>query len=298
MDAKNQTRSISTEFMNDLISGVLAPLTEKVKNKEYELILCLRKDYVNVYYKCGSLYKIEEQNDCYKISFDFGYASKTKNKDELLSKLEKFGFDKNKIKSGSPTTIIKISKDEKKVTVKEFFEIATAILIKFMSDKKENKIGEKMRQQEIFLANNNPNSDFFIYDCEFKQPRNNENEQNTGRFDLLALKKVGKVHRLVFCELKTTKAACKGGSSVLKHSADFYNYTDCSNGKDYIQARKNEALSTYEFYCKLNGLQKKILDINVDSVDVLFIYTDEAIAYLDEFAIKLAKPFKINFEKK
>jgi len=296
MDAKNQTRSINPEFMNDLIGGVLAPLTEKVKNKENELILCLRKNYVNVYYKCGSLYKIEKQKGCYKISFDFGYASKTKNKDEFLSKLEEFGFDKSQIKKGEPTAITKIYREEHD-KAKKFFEISTKILKKFIDDKKENKIGEKIRQQEIFLANNNPNSDFFIYDCEFKQPRNNKNEKDNGRFDFLALKKVGKVHRLVFCELKTTRTACKGGSSVLKHSADFYNYTDCPNGKDYIRARKEEALSTYEFYCKLNGLQQKTLDINVDNVDVLFIYTDEATAYLNEFAIKLAKPFKINFEK-
>ena len=62
-------RQISEKMLNAFLSGELSSLLEAVK-KDDTLDLELRGDSVNIYYRGGSIFKIEEINNSFSISFD------------------------------------------------------------------------------------------------------------------------------------------------------------------------------------------------------------------------------------
>ena len=66
-------RQISDEMLNAFLSGELSSLLEAVK-KDDTLDLELRGDSVNIYYRGGSIFKIEEINNSFSISFDINYC--------------------------------------------------------------------------------------------------------------------------------------------------------------------------------------------------------------------------------
>lgn len=66
-------RQISEKMLNAFLSGELSSLLEAVK-KDDTLDLELRGDSVNIYYRGGSIFKIEEINNSFSISFDINYC--------------------------------------------------------------------------------------------------------------------------------------------------------------------------------------------------------------------------------
>lgn len=67
------TRAVSDKFFDDLKTGILSSLTERVKRDD-TLLLALRGNYVNIYYRGGAILKIEETGGGYNFSFDKSYA--------------------------------------------------------------------------------------------------------------------------------------------------------------------------------------------------------------------------------
>jgi hypothetical protein len=65
-------RGLSPEFLDALQSGLLSPLRERVK-LDRSLCLELRADYLNVYYRGGSLMKVARVNGGYTAVFDRQY---------------------------------------------------------------------------------------------------------------------------------------------------------------------------------------------------------------------------------
>lgn len=65
-------RSINQGFINDLLQGELAFFLEQVKTNR-KLSLEIRNGYINIYYRGGSLLKIEQKNE-YRFSFDSKYC--------------------------------------------------------------------------------------------------------------------------------------------------------------------------------------------------------------------------------
>ena len=64
--------ALGGSFLHDLKDGILAPLTDAVLS-DSTLCLELRGDYINVYYRGGSLMKIKKSGDTYKVRFDKKY---------------------------------------------------------------------------------------------------------------------------------------------------------------------------------------------------------------------------------
>ena len=72
-----KTRGISTDFIRDLKIGELNWVYEKVKAPESEFSLEIREGYINIYYRGGSILKIEEIDQrSYKFFFDTKYGKK------------------------------------------------------------------------------------------------------------------------------------------------------------------------------------------------------------------------------
>ena len=69
------SRKLSPQFMQELSAGYLKPLLDRVKFDQ-TLMLAIRDGYINVYYRGGSLLKLEEQKQRemgYACFFDKNY---------------------------------------------------------------------------------------------------------------------------------------------------------------------------------------------------------------------------------
>ena len=71
------SRNISDALMRSLKSGVLSPLLARIKEDD-TLMLALRGDYINIYYRGGCLLKITEPSSDsdmpYRVDFDVNYC--------------------------------------------------------------------------------------------------------------------------------------------------------------------------------------------------------------------------------
>lgn len=77
---ENYMRELSKDFLNNLKSakGLLHPILERVKQDD-TLMLAIRDNYINIYYRGGSLLKVKEQGkDSYQSSFDDQYNKSEK----------------------------------------------------------------------------------------------------------------------------------------------------------------------------------------------------------------------------
>lgn len=66
------SRAISKKFMIALKDGLLKPILERIKHDE-TLMLALRGNYINIYYRGGNLIRITEQNGRFFGEFDQNY---------------------------------------------------------------------------------------------------------------------------------------------------------------------------------------------------------------------------------
>ena len=98
-----------------------------------------------------------------------------------------------------------------------------------IDNRTENKLKEKIKQQEMFLKINEENNDFFVFDMEYQQhkgetdPRSENGANDNPRADLVAVKSDG---TLVLVELKVGGTALDdektGIAGHLKSAADYF----------------------------------------------------------------------------
>jgi hypothetical protein len=304
MKAEHKKRCLKNEFFNSLKSGRLKDLPDIIK-KDDTLQLCFRGQYISVYYKGDSLFKIEPLTNYDKICFNFNHARYTSNFDKQLDRLEKLGYEYSEggreEKKKRRKVICKYHPHNTESGSCVFWRESIRILKSLIDDfldldkkhdyfKKEDKKGkschlERQRQQDIMRANNALNRGYFIYDMEYDQPRNSSEEDKSGRFDMLALRRIlrGR-YNLVFVELKSTAAACTGKSDIKKHYRDLMTYTGKS---DIVTARKRDALEICNHYSLLDLVKQE--RVQVKDIEILFVFTDKAIKHADEIKNKKEK---------
>lgn len=71
-------RGINEKFVKDLLNGELAFFLQKVKENN-DLTFEIRNQYVNIYYRGGSLLKIKQKKESYYFKFDYKYSQNKKN---------------------------------------------------------------------------------------------------------------------------------------------------------------------------------------------------------------------------
>lgn len=193
-------RKLSVEFMKDLIKndGVLHPILNRVQ-KDHTLMLAIRENYVNIYYRGGNILKITERNrGDYQTFFDEKY-----NKSNLPIK-------------DSP---VEISKQKDANLWVESFSDRKNIMDEYFS---KDPNAEREFQQLIARENNNSTisseSEYFISDIEFTEPY--------GRFDIVAFKwlasqrKNGSNCVPALIEMKYGDGSLGGSAGLLKHLQD------------------------------------------------------------------------------
>ncbi len=193
-------RKLSVKFMGDLVNsdGVLHPILTRVK-KDHTLMLAIRENFVNIYYRGGNILNIKEHNkDFYQASFDDQY-----NKSGLLI-------------PESPT-VINHQNDSRSWI--DSFPSRKNIMDEYFSTYGK---AEREFQQLIARENNNSTisneSEYFVSDIEVTEPY--------ARFDIMAIRwlatqrKNGCKCKVALIEMKYGDGALGGSAGLLKHLKD------------------------------------------------------------------------------
>lgn len=320
---KNDSRSI--DFVDEFLSGGklygFRKIIEKAKTQGNHLELCFRGNSGNVviiYYNNHILFKIYKTKDDFILELSFNHARYTKGWKIEQSKLEKLGFrkysNKNKIMKFQTNGLYEdefITKvyDVMMLIMKDYFcalkqidEFRKSDNLEQTNRKKPSYI-EKIRQQELMRILNDTKNGYFVYDLEFEQPHKNIEERKKDLFvnkpDMLAIKfKDGEPEKLTFIEVKSKKKSCYGKCGLDDHGVDMKEYIKQSEN---LYARKKEACEIINDYAKLGlrGLDSEVRfeQSQFDNIDVeiLFVFTDEAISFYNKHKEKYRSKEEITF---
>lgn len=199
---KKITRGISKDFAEAFKQSELYKLYGEHKD---ELFIGVRNNYLNLYYNCDSIAKIE-----YK-----------KRDEKIDCEIDKYYLDGNHYNSKDKEKRYKIEQKE----ICKQYEV-----IKKHSNNKVTP--EKKAQSKLVLLNNeNLDSNWFCIDVEYVKSFNNRAEKKeadfNGRFDIIALSKM-KPHKVALIELKYGSGSIGGTSGIYKHVEDFSKF--CEKG--------------------------------------------------------------------
>ena len=160
MSELSETRKISTVFMDNLTKGILHPIRTRVK-EDQTLMLAIRKDYINIYYRGGNILEVEEHKGFYRASFDEEFNKSGQNIPNL------------------PKTIREKAEAQKWV---DAFPDLKKIMDKYFSgkDKAEREFQQLVARENNFSSISNE-TEYFVTDIEYTEPGSPE------RFDILAL---------------------------------------------------------------------------------------------------------------
>ena len=262
-------RQLSKRFVESLTKAVIRKDILDYITRDPELDMQLRGDYINVYYKGGSILKIKPRsyfldemyfNDSDKMRSKYAkddpniHADLVKQRDELVMLL----------KNGQPD---------------DYFSKAKAVMDMWalsLSDKVEFE--EKKEQQEIAIANRK-DTDFVVLDLEYavssasEYAYNGTLDKKVPRFDIIAIHK----GRLVVIELKKGLGAVPGTSGVRPHM-DCFDHTIGRDINMLFVKEMRELLHQKQVF----GLLDKTLEIKDEKPLFMFAFADEA--GKDEFA--------------
>lgn len=203
----DKRRGLDFQFKDDLLNGMLSPLLHLVKADD-TLSLNIRDGYVNIYYRGGSLAKIENEGvHYYSFKFDPDY--------QHSQGLGLVGID--------PHTVDSLAAGEWKCKDRVTAWLAQVPLLKAVMDLwlSEHPKREREFQQLVERSNNgNYATDYFICDLEFTSPSCPEL-----RADLVALhwpstresRKRDNAAQLAIIEMKFADNAIKGTSGIVDH---------------------------------------------------------------------------------
>jgi hypothetical protein len=148
-------RKLSPKFMTDLkAGGILSPIREAVKNDK-DLILEIREDYIDIYYRGGRILHVEYNGNEYIARFDIGYAKNHPKQMEVEKKLKN-----NKITTQDDAN--------RWVDSIRFFK---EIMDYFFNSKNNDKLEKNIQQlivQENNLIRTSNSTDYFIVDFEYQ----------------------------------------------------------------------------------------------------------------------------------
>lgn len=191
-------RALCEQFLGDLECGMLAPLTKRVKS-DHTLCLELRGDYINVYYRGGSLLKVKVAGcDGYSVQFDKNYGEvdlpeRVRCKVDVCKLLDRVPYLKQ------------------------------AMDCHFAKNEKNEREFQQLLVRENNFSRNSNCTDYFVIDIEYTAGAGHPE-----RFDLVAVRwpstpderKKANGRRLVIVEMKYGDNALEGDAGLCKHIQD------------------------------------------------------------------------------
>ncbi|MDL2298271.1 hypothetical protein LJC40_03860 [Synergistaceae bacterium OttesenSCG-928-D05] len=270
-------RSLSDTFMKDLKKeGVLHPILEFVQNDD-TLCLAIRNNYINIYYRGGSLMKIFTKGPVnqktYSISFNAeGYA----NKNKLLNTLGILGQG---LPKADPTTREDVSK-----WVRDWCENIPKIKAVMDGWLAVSPKPEREFQQLIWRENNRKNdkfkkTKFNYYFVDVEYTAKDSQKEKGGRFDMLALRQPNDSENpaiVSLVEIKYGEAALSGESGLKEHVKDICKYLiEKSHKQDLIEQTRDLYEDQYELGTLLRGSKgtaPSVCNHSELEIEILFIF--------------------------
>jgi len=198
--------------------GKLKGLIDVVLN-DNDLVLQIREDYFNIYYKGGNLLKVSSENS---FQFDSNYY---KCKSEYATDDERKGKRKQVLESLKQTRNYKGFITEMKKLMDGYWI--------WLETERHRSLHEKDAQHALCISNTE-SSDYTIIDLEFQvskicsynyeeSPRPSgryvDEKKKSPRFDIIAVRNID--HRLCVIELKSGVNALQGKSGIGDHADSF-----------------------------------------------------------------------------
>lgn len=199
------SRGVNEDFIADLKDGALRSILSSVLRDE---TLCLetRERYINIYYRGGSMLRIDQKHNGYSFSFDPKYCEHNTGQSEYSARILRAR------------------------TVFEYVELIPFIKAEMDWYFHEHPKLEREIQQQILRENNRGvlagDTDYYIADIEYA------NMKNGSRFDMLAVKwpsnsparKNSAGLSMSFVEVKYGDNALTGAAGLKKHFEDMETY--------------------------------------------------------------------------
>lgn len=195
-------RALSQAFMDDLLNptGLLHTILKRVK-QDHTLMLSIRKGYINIYYRGGSILRVKEQpNGSYSAFFDNSYN-----------------------KSGVPNPALPDAIESRHAarTWVGSFQALKGIMDFYFSEysKPEREFQQLVARENNFSTIANQ-SEYFVSDIEFAD------SALGARFDILAVRWLVSQRRSTsncrpaLIEMKYGDGSLSGNAGVLKHLQD------------------------------------------------------------------------------
>ena len=251
-----KVRKISDNMMSDFLNGKLKPLLEAVKMDD-TLDLELRGDFVNIYYRGGSLFKITEMDGDYIIYFNTKYCLT------------------------DTTTLEEYPNIEKAVANIPFYKQAMDWWFK-KHPKYEREFQQVIARENNCSGNISRGTDYYIADIEYANKV--DDSDKAARFDMVALKWISnrairkdltKVS-LALVEVKYGSGALQGKAGVNDHLKDFQSFL---NDTESLKKFCEDMSMVFAQKCKLglvDGLQEKQFDVSIsfENPEVIFVFAN------------------------
>lgn len=203
--------------------GKLGGLIEMVKNDD-ELVLQIREDYFNVYYKGGNMLKVSSENS---FQFDYNYFKCEISLDTQEQRKKRIDKRRSILESLKNTRDYKTFIDEMKKLMDKYWI--------WLYNEKHRSLHEKDTQHALCISNTE-STDYTIIDLEFQVSTRKDCTyhyepfslprhpgiyvcEKSPRFDIIAVRNSD--HRLCVIELKNGLDALVGKSGIGYHADSF-----------------------------------------------------------------------------
>lgn len=274
----------NVKFAESLMNGNLRQMLIVI-NKDNNLDVQIRNDYLNVYYKGGNIARVKSEKS---VEFDefYFYLDMKKTPTKEIKKNTKI---LKELKSQRDTLIRKF----KERKYEEYFVNAKEIMDKWL---KINPKHERMEQHQLSIENQYNKSDYTIIDLEYEVsilcdfacsyiPKGKD-EPKKPRFDIIAINKQGK---LCVIELKKGLSALRNTSGLQEHW-DCYRQSIGSNHQPFMNEMKNLLKQKQDF----NLIDKQVVIYSPDP-KFMFAYSyDNKTPQKDQYKIFQKECFKVD----
>tara|TARA_R110000868_G_scaffold304437_21_gene565380 strand:- start:4418 stop:5404 length:987 start_codon:yes stop_codon:yes gene_type:complete len=248
------------QFLDSLTSGKLKPMLEII-NKDKDLDVQIRNNYLNIYYDGGNIAKVSSANSVL-FNKNYFYTDMKNNPAKDINRETK------DILSGKRNELICKFKEG---NFKEYFDDAKKIMnIWFAANPKP----ERKEQHQLSIENQYNKSDYTIIDLEYQVSMESKfyctfvpegkSKPKKPRFDIIAVDKAGK---LCVIELKSGTGAL-GNTSGLKEHYECYKCSIGRNPEPFKSEMENLLSQKQDF-----GLIDDRLKILSTEPEFMFVYS-------------------------
>ena len=220
-------RSLDETFLDDLKDGRLKALTNQVRS-DTSLCLEFRGKSINVYYRGGSLMRVDQRPGGYAVSFNPGY------------------FGKGSANTGIEPRIV--TDEDARKWIDAFPKLKQTMDRYFSRNRKDEREFQQLLVRENNFGRVARSTDYYICDVEYRPsiPRFRDSQ-----FDAVAVhwpsepstRKMTHNRRLVFVEIKYGDDALSGDAGLEKHIRDVNAYL--SHPRDYVKELKEDMTNVF-----------------------------------------------------